>query len=389
MHYLTMGLLTVMTVFTYTHTHAFSLPSQTIEAYDCPHCEELSVDTLRSSWEIQTKPQPEAYPSRRSYAYALKASAAELQTGIPILTTANEAVLVIKPLQKEKMPELVLINSQHKQFSLQEASWHFGPIDHESVLPKQYNLQLKPELGHGQFLIQSTKKINDPDKMYLIHVYDKHSMLGLEIVPSSSHYQYGDTFKSTLIIHDNENTYATEDIFANLKQSNGVDSTLQVTHKTHNQFEVSAPLTSKNNPKGENWALHVRIAHPTPSGTIRRDARRAFSYAIPSAKVLNLHKISKKHLTFLANIEVSTGSRYALHSILFKLNDKKEFEPIEISQSTKWLEPGVHEINFSFDNSQQITEDRLYVGELSIIDYGQLKPVYQHPTLIQLNELTG
>jgi hypothetical protein len=91
-------------------------------------------------------------------------------------------------------------------------------------------------------------------------------------------------------------------------------------------------------------------------------------------------------LTFNATVEVSTASRYSLQGVLFQ-NKDSSLEAIETAQASIWLEPGTHNIEFIFDNSQQLSEDSLYLGYLRLLDYGQLKMVYHYDRPIKLNTL--
>ena len=61
--------------------------------------------------------------------------------------------------------------------------------------------------------------------------------------------------------------------------------------------------------------------------------------------------------------------------------------PIETSQKAQWFKPGKHLIQFTFDNQHQLAEDKLYLGYLRLLDYGQLKPVYQYDQPIKLTQL--
>ncbi|PYD07699.1 DUF4785 domain-containing protein, partial [Pseudomonas syringae pv. pisi] len=53
----------------------------------------------------------------------------------------------------------------------------------------------------------------------------------------------------------------------------------------------------------------------------------------------------------------------------------------------QWLEPGKHVLQFTFDNHNQLSDDNLYLGYLRLIDYGQLKTVYQYNQPVKLSQL--
>ncbi|STY83189.1 Uncharacterised protein [Legionella quateirensis] len=78
--------------------------------------------------------------------------------------------------------------------------------------------------------------------------------------------------------------------------------------------------------------------------------------------MISVKKLSSKPLTFVATLDVATASRYALQSVLYRKNGKGEVTPIETSQRAQWLEPGKQVIQFTFDNSNQLADDSLYLG---------------------------
>ncbi len=63
------------------------------------------------------------------------------------------------------------------------------------------------------------------------------------------------------------------------------------------------------------------------------------------------------------------------------------FNALETAQTGTWLEPGIHSVEFTFDNSQQLADDSLYLGYLRLVDYGQLKMIYHYDKPIKLSQL--
>jgi len=73
--------------------------------------------------------------------------------------------------------------------------------------------------------------------------------------------------------------------------------------------------------------------------------------------------------------------------VLYHKNSLGKIEPIETSQKAQWLDPGTKVIQFTFDNSNQLSDDSLYLSYLRLTDYGQLKTVYQYNQPIKLTQL--
>ncbi|WP_454781147.1 DUF4785 domain-containing protein [Legionella sp. WA2022007384] len=387
--------LTFLSLFCCAQVNAFTLPQTPVKSYECDVCDTLSHEHLQDNWSMGVTSLTKAESNiQKSYSYEQRVTAAQLQKGVILPIQAPEAVLRIIPLQKDKsMPELELKSASGTFMSLKDASSLYSQdeaIDESlKIGSHQAMMQIKPELGIGKYVIKSksTNAANEADT-YLIHVFEKYSLIYLQIEPSALQYQYGAQFNALITLKDNITSYPADDINATLIGPNNQTIPLKIKEVKRNQFQASALLTSDENVHGVNWYIDVDVlCELHDNGPIHRTGRAAFSYAIPSASLVSIQKISSNPLTLAAKVEVATASRYALQSVLYKKNSKGTNIPIETTQSAQWLEPGKQIIKFSFDNFAHLAEDQLSVGYLHLTDYGQLKPVYQYDQPIKLSQL--
>ncbi|ARB90929.1 DUF4785 domain-containing protein [Legionella longbeachae] len=374
--------------------NAYNLPQHPIKSYDCETCANLSHENLKDSW--QTTEAPLKAPSsnaQKSYSYIKKVTAAQLEQGVTLPIHAPGAVMRIIPLEDKAIPALELKSASNPFVSLKDASSLYSQdeaIDESLKMgAHQTMLQIKPELGMGNFIIKSkTTKSPNESSAYLIHVFEKYSLIYLQIEPAALQYQYGDQFNATITLKDNETSYPIDDINATLIGPNNQAISLKLKEIKRNQYEASAHLLSDINTRGDNWYIEVDVTSELEDNSpTHRTGRAAFSYSIPSAGLVSIKKTSSKPLTFAVTADIATASRYALQSVLYKKNAAGENIPVETAQSALWLEPGRQIIHFSFDNSAQLAEDLLSVGYLHLTDYGQLKPVYQHDLPIKLSQV--
>ncbi|CAM3033289.1 Uncharacterised protein [Legionella steigerwaltii] len=387
--------LTLLSLFCCSQINAFTLPQHPTKSYDCDICSSLSHENLQDRWQISENTLSKtANNIQKSYSYHQQITAAQLQQGINLDIHSPEAVLRIIPLQKNKSVPALEIKSAASQFmSIKEASSLYSQdeaIDESlKIGSHQTILQIKPELGSGNFILKS-KQIDpsiDANK-YLIHVFEKYSLIYLQIEPSELHYQYGDQFNALIVLKDNITSYPVDDINASLIGPDNQIVPLQVKEIKRNQFQASALLSSDENTHGDNWYMEVDVSSELDDNTpTHRSGRVAFSYSVPSASLVSIRKIASNPLTLAATVDVATASRYALQSILYKKNSKGENVPVETVQSAQWLVPGKQTIKFSFDNSAHLAEDQLSVGYLHLTDYGQLKTVYHYDQPIKLSQL--
>lgn len=384
--------LILMSAFCISQTYAYTLPQQPTKSYECDACSKLSHDTLEDKWSISNDSLNDKVSNvQKSYSYKQQVTAKQLQSGVALSILAPGAIIRITPLQKKEMPQLQIKTPENKLMSLKAASSLYSQddalADTLAASKHQTMLQIKPELGAGTFIIKSkTLDVKDTDT-YLINVFDKFSLAHLQIESDSTHYQYGDKLTATINLNGLDGHYSIDDVEASLVDPRGHDTQLELTKIGHNKFEATAILNSEFNDEGENWYIEVNAETEVGEAIIKRSGHTAFSYAIPSASLLSIEKLSSKPLTFVATLDVATASRYALQSVLFREEGVGKIIPIETAQKAQWFNPGKHSIQFTFDNSSQLSDDSLYLGYLHLLDYGQLKPVYQYNKPIKLTQL--
>ena len=373
--------------------NAYNLPQQPIKSYNCSVCGILSHENLQDRWPTDAFSMEHVGSNRqKSYSYTKRVTTEQLEQGITLPIHAPGAVLHITPLQNKTIPPLVLKSAFGSFMNLKEASVLYSQDEPLAESLKtdlhQTLLQIKPELDDGNFVLKSKKVQSHNANAYLVNVFEKYSLIYLQIEPSALQYQYGDEFTATITLKDNMTTYPIDTITASLVSPNNQTIPLKIKELKHNQFEASAIIRSEENTRGDNWYIEVEVvSDDNESNPTYRTGRAAFSYSIPSASLVSIKKISSKPLTFATTLDVATASRYVLQGVLFRKNYLGEPMPIETAQSAQWLEQGRQTIKFSFDNSKQLAEDQLFVGYLHLTDYGQLKPVYQYDLPIKLSQL--
>lgn len=361
------------------NTFAYDLPPQTTKAYDCDTCATLSHDTLMDKWAIRSDDlySPDSN-AQTSLHYKTQVTMKQLRRGIPLWTDAAKAVIRISPLHQSTIPELFLITQDLKKFNLDFGA---NAPSHQTIW------QLKPELGRGKFILQSTDTQQKDDAQFIIHVFDKFSTTYLQVQTDKIHYQFGDTATAIISMKNNDTKYNIKDLSVNLLDPDGNTKTLDLNEIDDNKFQASFQMNSTSNNKGKAWYIEANAYSQLGQNIVKRNGHTAFSYSIPSASLLTVNMISHAPLMLTSKVDVATASRYSLQAVLYTKTDQGNLVPIEISHTSQWLEPGTQLMQFSFDNSQHLDEDRLYLGYIRLIDYGQLTSVYQYDQPIALRVL--
>lgn len=367
---------------------AQSLPIHSIKAYDCSRCPSLSHDRLEYKWPISNnqKITSAITNKQKSYSYHQKITTKQLQAGVTLSHLSVGAIIRISPITTKEMPHLLLETPAHRLLTLKEASFLYTEDDLRAFSkPKEIMAQLKTELGKGNFILRG--QIDKPNNNeFILHIFDKNSVTHLDVETDSLFYQYGDTLIATISLHNDMRHFSIEHIEAILISPSGDEVPLNIMEKSSNQFEATGILTSDVSDNGENWYIKVAILSNKESGPILRDAQTAFSYSIPSATLLNIKKSTTQPLVFIATVDVATPSRYSLQGVLYQ-NKEGKLSALEAAQTSEWLESGLHYMKFTFDNTQQLSDDNLYLGTIRLLDFGQLKLVYQYPSPINLSSL--
>jgi hypothetical protein len=334
---------------------------------------------------------PPSSNKQTSFSYTKRITEAQLEQGLtlPILTPG--AVLRITALQDKTLPSFTLKTPMASFQKLEECSSLYSsdealaeslPTDlHQTIV------QIKPELGRGTFVLKTKEKGLSANNTYVVSVFEKHSSIQLEIDPSSLHYKYGDEFKALISLKEKERTYPISYINAVLISPKNQMFPLTLKKLQEDQFEASTLLNFEEETHGGNWYIEVAVASHNVILPVYRTGKAAFSYSIPSASLSNIQKISSNPLILRAQIHTATASRYSLQGLLLHQDNKGALIPFETAQSTQWLEPGEHTIELHFENPDQIEEDKIFFGPLYILDYGQLKKVYEYNAPIKLSHL--
>ncbi|MBA2650967.1 MAG: DUF4785 family protein [Tatlockia sp.] len=378
---------------------AFTLPNQTaLKAYDCSECINLSHDNLSTSWAIKDENLGQHNLHKQlSRKYQVTATLKQLQKGVAIHTQASGAVIRISPTNPDKklIPEFQIKAANSAKLSLMDASSLFSK--EEGLKETAFAgttlaiAQLKPELGSGEFIVSSSSKAlaqTDGGSTYIIHVFDSNSTTELSIETDKAHYQFGDPLKSTISLRDKNFSYSIDTIEVNLISPDGQKTTLPTQRVNESSYEISYPLRSETNDRGQNWYVSASVTGAAGKKTVSRQGHSAFSYTIPSAALRELSRTSAKGFDFSAKIEVATESRYALQAVLFGSDGQGKLHPLQIVQSAAWLPTGLNKFDFSFDsNLKSNYKEPFYLGYIRLTDFGQQKPVYFYDKPIELSNL--
>lgn len=389
------GQLFILTLLAALQAQAMTFPQQALKPYDCQRCESLPRETLSTSWPTNNNPLGhKTKHQQKSRKYKIKTTFGQLKKGVVINTQAPGAIIRITPLNRKlpAKPDFRIKNSKGVDLTLIEASALFSK--EEALQNTIFNgrdlilLQLKPELGAGEFVLSSSTPSLKDDEGYLIHVFDKDAKTYLHVKTDKAHYQYGDELVVTISFQDDEQHYRIDAIDASLVNANGDTIPLNLEKIENEDYEGHATLLCDKDSQGGNWYVEVKTTATLNAQTVKRQGHSAFSYIIPSAAIREIKKAGTTPLTFSARVEAATDSRYALQVVLYGSDKAGKIHPMQTAQTAAWLTAGMHDLDFSFDSELKSNyKAPYYLGYVHLTDLGQLKQVFEFNTPIALTKL--
>lgn len=372
---------------------AGTLPQHALQAYDCERCSLLAREELQASWPLNNATlNHEVMHEQSSKKFSLQVSLAQLQHGVTINTLAPGAVIRIVAQHPNQNVAFRIQKGSAQDLSLAQASALYA--DQEALQNTVFNsehqmlIQLKPELGAGSFQLSASGNGAMLTDQFTIHVYDRASSTRLTVKTDKPRYYYGDELTATIRLADDDNGYPADKIKAILYTADGRDYPLNVESVGLDTFQAKMTLKDEKNPLGGNFYIDVEVLADVKGLAVQRQAHTAFSYVIPSAAVTEIKTEFTQSLNLSATIMTATASRYALQAVLFATDAKGKRVTVENVQNAQWFDVGTSTMNVDFSTKLAQYQPPFYLGEIRLLDYGQMKPVFEYNTLIPI-PITG
>lgn len=368
--------------------YAFDFPETEVQAYPCAHCAQLDSSPLSLSWPITDKkfikkPVPH---QQKSTAYQIKTDFAVLKKGI-VFETAQDGALLRFITDNKLSADMFLLYKNGNAFSLQQLATTANAQELSTSPFRKTALMAKfgKNLGHGQFILRA-KKTAPQQGAIIIQVDDLYSSIVLDISTDKAFYKSGETVTITLqsVQYDQQTTEYVK-VYAHSPQ--GIPYPVFLKEIADHIYQGQFALTDIQNPKGENWYIDAEEESMFHGNSMLRRAHSAFSYAIPSAAIRSIEPVEPS-FHFQAKINAAIASRFVLQAVLLGSAENGRLIPLQLAQSAAFLFPGENRINFSFaPENKQLVHAPFYLGAIQLLDYGQIKSVFEYntPILIKTN----
>ncbi len=353
----------------------------------------VSTESVTFSWALPADQQIEMRPATfhaSSREYSLSVTAADLQSGVALPTTAPGALVRLNPAgamltgQTIDPISLALTDPAGTDHVGGEGMLNLADADAMKAAGTPFAegtsaFRVDPKLGSGLFILRSTGSVANPSTRYAIHVFEKDSPVTLDATTDTTTYFVGAPFSADFNLFGNDVVIGS--IEGRLVAPSGIAFPVTILHKNGTAF--AATTTLKDAPHADQglWEVHASIVGHGPSGEIRRDVHTAFAIATPTARLLGHAEVkSEAGLVIEIPVETAAPGRYEIRAILFGTDSSGILKPIGIGDTAAWMAQGVGSLALHFDGT--ILEESglgapYELHDLQLLDQGRMGQLHR------------
>ncbi len=319
---------------------------------------------LEASAHLEVSTAPFVAQSRE---YFVEVTAADLQRGVPVYTTAAGALVRLNPAGDDATIEqkvaiepasLVLIAPAGKTYSggsgmdqmagaaeLKAAGAPFA--DGTSAF------RIRDELGAGTFSLRA-EGLAASERRYVMHVFDRQSTLELRLRTTATDYLHGQTLTVEATLDDtlNGRQLRARKLDGFVTSPAGRAWPLTFKPATRGTYRATLVLDALEAPAPGLWQVHASAQARHNGQAVLRAGRTAFACAIPSARLSGAAEVvptSEASVRVDLGVEVASAGRYEVRGVLYATAEGGRLIPAGIAHSAAWLETGTAALGLTFD----------------------------------------
>ena len=316
---------------------------------------------LKPGETIETDTAPHTAVSRE---YWQRVTAAELKAGVTVHTSGPGALIRINPLRQALTDELAAIDPHSLALRTRDGRV-LRDAEGMSQLATPEELaqagvpfpagtsafRLSEGLGAGEFTIQAPELPADSQVVYVVHVFDRESPAALELQAARDVFFTGDSLEASASLVAGDTLLPVEEVRAELVSPTGTVTPLETAVNPDGTLRISGSLSSRELAGPGLWEVHVSTLGHMDALTVRRDARTAFSYTIPTARLTGEARVAARsdQLRIAVGVEAAAAGRYEVRAVLFGTGDDGRLHPAVRADAAAWLEPGIGSITLAVD----------------------------------------
>lgn len=293
-------------------------------------------------------------PFAESRSYWFTASAAELEAGVGIDTTAAEAVVRINPLGQGGIaldPQTFeIIDPTERTLTADESMQYLVSSEQLAASDNPFPegtaaFRFRTELGSGRFVLRAPLPKIDGSSRFVVHVFEPESAVVANLALASGAILEGRPIEATATLSSTGLNSRLKTAEAFLIAPDGRRTALRL-----NGNLVASAVVDRAVAGGGLWEIEFRLSGGTKHGFARRTVRSAFSVAAATARPDGRVEIVEAgNLTVRLGVASAATGRYEIRGVLWGTNADGAMVPIAVAHSAASFGVGRRELELVFD----------------------------------------
>ena len=279
-------------------------------------------------------------------------SASELSNGVLIPTTAAGAIVRLSPAagasNKALEARRVVITKDGRSYAdgsgMQTVADSEELAKGEAAFPAGSTVfRIDPALGAGAFKMQ----VPQATGATIVHVFEPNSSLHLDLKADRTAYQAGGVIKVDAQLRDGDQVLKAAEISGMITSADGQVREFAFVANRAGGYSAELPADLKSAASRGLFEIQTFVSASSSKGRVLRDARTAFAYSVPSARLTGAARTvavkMRDPVVYLEfDVEVAIPSRYQIGAVLYGTDAKGAKVPLAMAQSAQLLDAGVH-----------------------------------------------
>ena len=303
---------------------------------------------VRYSWRVDpgtdiAAPQPHVTESRE---YWKTVDAAELQRGIALQATAPGALVRVSPaagaapvdaggVRVTRGGRAVPLARRNSSPQLQAAGL--------AVPDGTAAVQLDRSAGAGAFSVQAS----DARGRYVVHVFEPESDVRLFAALGRDRVLAGGRADIAVNLQDGPTRIRGVKAGGLLVAPDGRTWPVALKPGRDGILRGQASVPDDVGDAPGLWEVQVFAG----DGTVQRDARTAFSVALPTARLAGGYRFDARRLQFTLPVEAASPGRYEARGTQSATAPDGVARPVSVAHSAQWMSPGSGDLVLAFDRT--------------------------------------
>ena len=325
----------------------------------------LAAGPLSFSWALDaatpiTEPRPFVAESREHW---LRVTAADLGTGVPLVTLAPGALVRINPAPGPPAAgavldprALVIVDEKGETYAQGTGFSRLASAEQLAAAGVDFPegtlaFRLASEVGSGRLTLRAEGLAAATGEAFVVHVLDAGSSTVLRLGSTRPAYLDGQTLIAELDATSGGGRLRLDEVTGFVTSPAGRAWPLRF-RPSGSVYRASLHLDAEEPAAPGPWEIHASASGRDAGRRFVRNARTAFACALPTARLSGEGELGNGNaggLEVRLGVETASPGRYEVRGVLFGTAPGGGMKPIATAHGAAWLEVGGGTLALSFD----------------------------------------